>query len=136
VLLRATLGTPDVEPSRSGTCYSDNSLAIVVTRRFKIPAVGSLLMIGIGAYRTKAQSMLTDFDQNTLANMTAALESVCNKIPPDRDAHDLRKRIGDAMIACAGTGKRTFVDFQDAGLRALEETMRKPKSNWLRGLFR
>jgi hypothetical protein len=24
--------------------------------------------------------MLTDFDQNTFANMTAALESVCNKI--------------------------------------------------------
>jgi hypothetical protein len=80
--------------------------------------------------------VLTDFDQNTLANVTAALESVCNKIPPERDAHDLRKRIGDAMIGCAGQGRRTFADFQDAGLRALEETLRPAKSNWLRRLFR
>jgi len=35
-------------------------------------------------------------DQNTIAKMTAALEYVCKKIPPDKDSNALRKRIGDA----------------------------------------
>lgn len=29
--------------------------------------------------------MLTKMDQNTIAKMTAALEYVCKKIPPDKD---------------------------------------------------
>ena len=29
--------------------------------------------------------MLTEFDQNTIANMTAALEYVCKRIPADKD---------------------------------------------------
>ena len=44
--------------------------------------------------------MLTEFDQNTIANMTAALEYVCKRIPTDKDGHEIRKRIADAMIAC------------------------------------
>ena len=81
-----------------------------------------------------------DVHPNTLSNtgsrnMTAALEFVCKKIPPERDAHDLRKRIGDAMIASAQNGRRTFVDFQEAGLRALDESLRAQKRNWLTRLF-
>lgn len=79
--------------------------------------------------------MLIEFDQNTIANMTAALEFACKKIPPESDAHDLRKRIGDAMIASARNGRRTFMDFQEAGLRALDETLRAQKRNWLTRLF-
>jgi hypothetical protein len=36
--------------------------------------------------------MLTEFDQNTIANMTAALVYVCKKIPADRDSSELRKQ--------------------------------------------
>ena len=35
---------------------------------------------------------------NTIAKMTAALEYVCKKIPPDKDSNELRKRIGDAVV--------------------------------------
>jgi hypothetical protein len=55
--------------------------------------------------------------------MTAALEYVCKKIPAERDTHELRKRIADVMIACANDGTRTFIDLQNAGLKAMEETL-------------
>ena len=37
--------------------------------------------------------MLLEFDQNTMANMTAALEHVCKQLPADKDNHETRKRI-------------------------------------------
>jgi hypothetical protein len=80
--------------------------------------------------------MLTELDQNTIANMTAALEYVCKKIPADRDANDVRKRIADAMIAGANGGTRTFVGFQNAGLKALEEILSPSGTSWLGRLFR
>jgi hypothetical protein len=82
--------------------------------------------------------MLTEFDQNTIAHLTAALEHVCKRIPPEEDTHELRKRIGAAMIECAKNGLRTFVDFQAAGLSALAEALRAKKFDWfgLGRLFR
>ena len=50
--------------------------------------------------------MLVNFDQNTLANMTAALECVCKKIPVEKDSQALRKKIADEIIACAANEKR------------------------------
>ena len=80
--------------------------------------------------------MLTELDQNTIANMTAALEYVCRKIPEERDAYQLRKRIADAMIACANGGTRTLIDFQNAGLKALEEIVSPSGASLLGRLFR
>jgi hypothetical protein len=74
--------------------------------------------------------MLIEFDQNTMANMTAALEHVCKKIPADRDNHDTRKRIADAMVACAKTGRRSYVDFQNAGFRSLDDITRPARFDW------
>jgi hypothetical protein len=74
--------------------------------------------------------MLTEFDQNTIANMTTALESVCKQIPSGEDSHDLRKRIGNAIIACANSGRRTFIDFQNAGSTVLTELNRSKKFDW------
>jgi len=74
--------------------------------------------------------MLIEFDQNTMANMTAALEFVCKKIPADKDNHDTRKRIADAMVTCAKAGNRSYVDFQNAGFRTLDEITRPPRFNW------
>jgi hypothetical protein len=79
--------------------------------------------------------VLTDLDQTTIANMTAALDAVCKKIPPEKDCRELRKRIADAMIALAGARKRAFIDFQNAGLEILDEVISPGKRKW-RGLFR
>ena len=82
--------------------------------------------------------MLTEFDQNTIANMTAALEYVCKRIPPEKDTHDLRKQIGAAMIECANRGQRTFIDFQDAGTDVLAKALQPQSFDWfgLGRLFR
>jgi hypothetical protein len=80
--------------------------------------------------------VLTEFDQNTIANMTAALEYVCKQIPLEGDAHAVRKQIADAIIESANGGRRSLIDFQNAGLRALEDMALPSKSNWFTRLFR
>jgi hypothetical protein len=45
------------------------------------------------------------FDQTTLANMTAALEYLCRKLPPDRDNHAVRKHIAEEIIAASNKGQ-------------------------------
>jgi hypothetical protein len=79
--------------------------------------------------------MLIEYDQTTLANMTAALDSVCKKISADRDSPELRKKIADAMIEVARDGRRTFVDFLTAGMNVLSELPQRGKSG-LPGLGR
>jgi hypothetical protein len=74
--------------------------------------------------------MLTEFDQNTIANMTAALDHVCQKIPAASDTNELRKRIADELIHCARSGNRTLIDFQEAGLRILKNATRPPRFSW------
>jgi hypothetical protein len=76
------------------------------------------------------RAMLVEFDQTTIANMTAALDSVCKRIPPDKDSHATRKRIADAMVECAKSGRRTLADFQNVGAKTLEEITRPPKFHW------
>jgi hypothetical protein len=75
--------------------------------------------------------MLSDFDQSTIANMTAALDFVCKKISADRDSNELRKRIADELIQCARMGRHTLIDLKQAGLKILEEAAKPTKSNWL-----
>jgi hypothetical protein len=75
--------------------------------------------------------MLLEFDQSTLAYMTAALEQVCKRIPPEIDSSELRKRIADEMIASARAYRRTYPDFEQAGLKILD-SMRPPSHlDWL-----
>jgi hypothetical protein len=75
--------------------------------------------------------MLLQFDQSTLAYMTAALEQVCKKIPPEIDSNALRKRIADEMIASARAYRRTFPDFEEAGLKVLNEMRPPSQLDWL-----
>jgi hypothetical protein len=70
--------------------------------------------------------MLIELDQNTLANMTAALEWVCKKLPAGKDTHEARKQIADAMIDSARRGQRTYPDFEAARQRVLREITRPP----------
>ena len=75
--------------------------------------------------------MLIDLDQTTLTYMTAALEGVCNKIPPEEDSNELRKRIADVMIAAANADLRSFADFEQAGMKVLNEAIRPGRFKWL-----
>jgi len=84
-----------------------------------------------GAHRTQNQSMLIDLDQTTIANMTAALDYVCENIPADRDSNELRKRIADELIRCAHLGKRSVIDLQGAGMNVLAVTTNPIRLNWL-----
>ena len=52
--------------------------------------------------------MFIEFDQTTMANMTAALEAVCKQLPAERDCPGSRKRIADAIFGCAKAGRRTL----------------------------
>jgi hypothetical protein len=75
--------------------------------------------------------MLIDIDPTTLTYMTAALEGVCNNIPPDQDSNELRKRIADEMIAAAKADRRSFADFEEAGMKVLNEVVRPGRFGWL-----
>lgn len=74
--------------------------------------------------------MITEFDQNTIANMTAALDYVCKKIPPERDSADLRKRTGNEIIHCAQSGKRNVLELQRAGLNVLQAETKSKRGSW------
>ena len=74
--------------------------------------------------------MLTEFDQNTIANMTAALDYVCKKIPADRDSTELRKQIANELIQCARSRKHTLIELQNAGLKILKVTAKPTGFNW------
>lgn len=52
-------------------------------------------------------SML-QFDQSTLANMTAALEYVCRNLLPDRDNRATPKRIADEILAACQRGQTSY----------------------------
>jgi hypothetical protein len=44
--------------------------------------------------------MLTEFDQTTIANMTAALDFVCKKLPADKDSNDVREGAAGQAVVC------------------------------------
>ena len=74
--------------------------------------------------------MLLELDQSTLAYMTAALEDVCKRIPPEQDSDQLRKQIADAMIASAKAYRRTFSDFEEAGMKVLNAAVPQRGFSW------
>jgi hypothetical protein len=78
--------------------------------------------------------MLTEFDQTTIANMTAALDYICKKIPKERDSNELRKRIAEELMRSARLGKRSVIDLQAAGLKLVQNTARRSQPRWF-GLF-
>jgi hypothetical protein len=80
--------------------------------------------------------MLIEYDQTTLANMTAALDSVCKRISSGQDCPELRKRIADAMIKVAREGRRSFADFLAAGMNVLGEKSSQRGKGGLPGLGR
>ena len=57
-----------------------------------------------------------NFDRRTLANMEVALDRVCAKTPGG-DTHEVRKRVADAILQCARSGKKTLGALTEAGDR-------------------
>ena len=70
--------------------------------------------------------MLTEFDQSTIANMTAALNFVSKKIAVEKDSNELRKRIADELTQCARTGP-----IRKAGMKILEHAASEGEFSWL-----
>ena len=77
---------------------------------------------------------LLKLDQSTVANMTAALEFVCKRIPADLDSHDIRKAIADTMLDRANAGTRSLAQFQEIGLAKLKEVTQPKKTRFWRTL--
>ena len=57
-----------------------------------------------------------NFDRRTLANMEVALDRVCAKTPGG-ETHEIRKRVADAILQCARSGKKTLGALTEAGER-------------------
>ena len=77
---------------------------------------------------------LLQFDQTTLANMTAALEYVCRKLPPDRDNSAIRKYIAGEIVSLCEQGQTTLGDLTGAGLKIVNSYLFPPGRSWLRAL--
>jgi hypothetical protein len=63
--------------------------------------------------------MFIEFDQNTIANMTAALDLVCKKIPAEKDTNEIRRQIADELVRSARSGNRSLAGLQSAGFAVL-----------------
>ena len=77
------------------------------------------------------KQMLIDFDQSAIANMTAALDYVCKRLPAEHDNHGNRKRIAEVITARAKAGRCSYVDLQRAGLNLLKEIVQPRRFNLL-----
>lgn len=77
---------------------------------------------------------LLKFDQTTLANMTAALEYVCRKLPPDRDNPAVRKHIAEEIIATANEGQTAFGQLTNVGLKVVNQYLFPPGRSWMKAL--
>ena len=47
------------------------------------------------------------FDSRTLANMEVALDRICGKTPSG-EQHEVRKRVAEAIVRCARSGRTTL----------------------------
>jgi hypothetical protein len=80
------------------------------------------------------ESMLK-FKSGAVSSMTAALEYVYRKIPPDRDSAFNRKRIADVIMASAEEGKLSLHELRNAGLQVLNHLLYPPRRSWLPKIF-
>ena len=78
---------------------------------------------------------LLQFDQSTLASMTAALEYVCRKLPPDKDNPAIRKYIADEITKAADKGQVSQAELTGVGLKIVNLYLFPPGRSWLRALM-
>jgi len=63
---------------------------------------------------------MLEFDNSTLANMTAALDDACKKLSGNLNTSENRKRVGDALIGAANAGNRTLIQFTEVAQREVK----------------
>ena len=68
--------------------------------------------------------MLIEFDQNTIANMTAALDYVSKTIPADRDSTEhVESELQTNSFRVRSSGEtHVLIDLQNAGLKIIKAT--------------
>jgi len=77
---------------------------------------------------------MLEFDTNTLAVMTAALEHACRKLKTDTP--ETRKFVADKLVECAKTGRRSMAQLIEAGEQAVAEAEAGGSgSSWWRKLI-
>ena len=72
------------------------------------------------------------FDQTTLANMTAALEYVFRKLPPDQDNPAIRKYIAGEIVEASNRGLTALGDLTDLGLKVVNSYLFPPGRSCLK----
>ena len=83
-----------------------------------------------------SMSSLLKFDQTTLANMTAALEYIYLKLPPDRDSPAIRKQVAQVLVSTADSGQVSLSELKNAGLDVVNTDLFPPSRSWLKVLER
>ncbi|MES2602420.1 MAG: hypothetical protein V4602_16575 [Pseudomonadota bacterium] len=76
---------------------------------------------------------MIEFDTNTIAYMTAALEQSCRQLKEDTPA--ARAFIADRLEDCAKAGGKSMVAFNEAASRALRELNQPKKEKNARGFW-
>jgi len=65
--------------------------------------------------------------------MTAALEYVCRKLPPERDNQTIRRYIADEIVVACQNGKTSLADL-GVGLDVVNSYLFPPGRSWLKAL--
>jgi hypothetical protein len=77
---------------------------------------------------------MLEFDTNTLAFMTAALEQTCRKLKVDTT--EALKFVADKLVECAKSGRRSMAHLIEAGEQAAAELdAGESGSSWWRKLI-
>ena len=66
--------------------------------------------------------------------MTAALEYVCRKLPPDRDNQAIRKCVAEEIMAASEKGQTSLGDLTGAGPKVVNGLLFPPSRAWLKAL--
>lgn len=72
---------------------------------------------------------MLEFDNSTLANMTAALDHGCKMLSGDIDTSENRKRIGDALVSAAKSHKRTLVQLSEVAEHEAAAILGQPRTS-------
>ncbi|MBU6461593.1 MAG: hypothetical protein KGK01_13770 [Bradyrhizobium sp.] len=77
---------------------------------------------------------MLEFDTNTLAFMTAALEQSSKKLR--KDSPEARKFIANRLTACARAGGKSMAVFYEAGEMAVDELDSSTIARWWRRVLK
>jgi urease gamma subunit len=77
---------------------------------------------------------MLEFDTNTLAFMTAALEHACRRLKID--SPEARKFVANKLVECAKSGRRSMAELIEVGEQVVAETNAGGSvSSWWRKLI-